>query len=166
MWRERTFRIKFPHSPARVQVYVSPIHTSFPIIVEPIWFAVAPFCEYPCRDCTPKPYRVRASRRTVGRYREVGRSTVTAGCTVEAYANRLDFARMAFLFVVKNGACEPRFSRRPTSTTRLTVYTIFHRDSRHTRCPEPVSRDVTNHRSLLELHLYTILLFLPFVTRL
>lgn len=39
---------------------------------------------------------------------EVGRSTVTAGCTAEAYANRLDFARMAFLFVVKNGACEPR----------------------------------------------------------
>lgn len=41
---------------------------------------------------------------------KVGRSTVTAGCTAEAYANRLDFARMAFLFVVKNGACEPLVS--------------------------------------------------------
>ena len=45
---------------------------------------------------------------------KVGRSTVTARCTVEAYANRLDFVQMAFLFVVKNGACEPRFPWRPT----------------------------------------------------
>jgi len=55
---------------------------------------------------------------------EVGRSTVTVGCTAEAYANRLDFARMAFLFVVKNGACEPRFPRWPTSA-RATMRVIF-----------------------------------------
>lgn len=64
--------------------------------------------KYPCRDGTPKPYHARAAR-AVGTS-EVGRNTVTAGCTAEAYANRLDFARMAFLFVVKNGACEPAVS--------------------------------------------------------
>lgn len=61
---------------------------------------------------------------------EVGRSTVTAGCTAEAYANRLDFARMAFLFVVKNGACEPRFPRRPTSTRARPCVRFSSRDSR------------------------------------
>lgn len=80
--------------------------------------------EYPCRDYTPKPYRIHAPDRTRWGAAEVGRSTVTAGCTAEAYANRLDFARMAFLFVVKNGACEPRFPRRPTSA-RATMRAIF-----------------------------------------
>lgn len=51
----------------------------------------------------------RSRSRIVGARSEVGRSTVTTRCTIRAYANRLDFVQMAFLFVVKNGACEPRF---------------------------------------------------------
>lgn len=59
---------------------------------------------------TSRNHTALAPRAALSGAAEVGRSTVTAGCTAEAYANRLDFARMAFLFVVKNGACEPPVS--------------------------------------------------------
>lgn len=73
---------------------------------------------------TSRNHTALAPRAALSGAAEVGRSTVTAGCTAEAYANRLDFARMAFLFVVKNGACELRFPRRPTSA-RATMRAIF-----------------------------------------
>lgn len=79
---------------------------------------------------------------------EVGRSTVTAGCTAEAYANRLDFARMAFLFVVKNGACEPRFPRRPTSTRARPCVRFSSRDSR-ARAPHLFARDHQPRRAIV-----------------
>lgn len=63
----------------------------------------------------------RSRSRIVGARSEVGRSTVTTRCTIRAYANRLDFVQMAFLFVVKNGACEPRFPCWPTFAGRCAI---------------------------------------------
>lgn len=96
---------------------------------------------------------------------EVGRSTVTAGCTAEAYANRLDFARMAFLFVVKNGACEPRFPRRPTST-RATMRAIFLAIPARARTCSHVTIyrvALSSFRSLYELHIRIFLVQVYFV---